>query len=151
MAHDEEEFRKVASALIAAFEHISGKARQLLMARHAQRDAAAKLLMSEPSRIYHYVFINEVCTARGMKEFESVATMMVNVLRLTYGVPDDEAHKYVKSAVQLSLPATKEYVSGNLSVNAIASAMGIRAGKDFVPGEVKNADAEAFCLLVMAS
>lgn len=151
MVHDENEFRATATALIAAFEHISGRARQLLMSRHGQRDTAAKLLMSEPSRVYHYVFVNEVCAARGMKEFESVATMMVNVLTLTYGVPEAEAHGYVKSAVQLSLPATKEYVSGTLSLNSIASAMGIRAGKDFVPGEVKNADCEAFCLLVMAS
>ena len=33
----------------------------------------------------------------------------------------------------------------------IASAMGIRAGKDFVPGEVRNSDCESFCLLVMAT
>ena len=151
MPHDEKVFRDTAEALIASFQHISTKARQLLLARHNQRDAAHKLLMSDASRIYHYVFINEVCTARGMKEFESVATMMINVLTLTYGVPDNEAGKYVERAVKLSLQATKEYVSGTNSLNAIASAMGIRAGKDFKEGEVRNADAEAFCLLVLAS
>ena len=89
--------------------------------------------------------------ARGMKEFESVALMMVNVLTLTYGVPEAEAHTYVKEAVTLSLPATKEYVAGTLTLNAIAASMSIRAGKEFVPGEVRNADSEAFSLLVMAS
>ncbi len=151
MPHDETAFRETAAALIAAFEHVSGRARQLLLSRYGQRDAAQKLLMSDPSRIYHYVFINEVCAARGMKEFESVALMMVNVLTLTYGVPEAEAHKYVKDAVTLSLPATKEYVAGTLTLNAIAASMSIRAGKEFVPGEVRNADSEAFSLLVMAS
>ncbi len=151
MAHDEQQFRRLAESLIATFEHMSGKARQLLLTRHNQREAAAKLLLSEPSRIYHYVFINEVCGAHGMKEFESVATMMVNVLTLTYGVPDADAHKFVGDAVKLSLQATKDYVAGTLSLNAIASAIGIRAAKDFKPGEVRNAEAEAFCILVMAA
>ena len=151
MAHDEKLFRETAESLIAGFEHISSRARQLLLTRYGQRDSAHKLLMSEPSRIYHYVFINEVCGLRGMREFESVALMMVNVLTLTYGVPDAEARTYVGDAVKLSLQATKEYVAGTLSLNSIASAMGIRAAKDYKLGEVRNAETEAFCLLVMAS
>lgn len=151
MAHDEHQFRALAETLIGTFEHISGKARQLLLTRYNAREAAAKLLLSEPSHIYHYVFLNEVCGAHGMQEFESVATMMVNVLTLTYGMPDDEARKYVGDAVRLSLQATKEYVAGSPSLNALASAIGIRAAKDFRPGEVRNAEAEAFCVLVMAS
>ena len=75
----------------------------------------------------------------------------VNVLTLTYGVPEEEASKYVKSAVPLSLPATKEYVAGTLTLNALAASLGIRAGKELVPGEVRNADSETFSLLVMAS
>ena len=66
-------------------------------------------------------------------------------------MPDADAHKFVGDAVKLSLQATKDYVAGTLSLNAIASAIGIRAAKDFKPGEVRNAEAEAFCILVMAA
>ncbi len=88
MAHGETLFRATATALISAFEPISGRARQLLPTRYNQRAAARKMLMSDPARV---------------------------------------------------------------SLNAIASAMGIRAGKDFVPGEVRSADCESVCLFVMAS